>query len=149
MTAIEKMRAHRLAARSLTVFIETSRFDSQNFYSESTTYKSAYPSDDLFEIQGWATQSIEKIYREKFSYKKCGVILGGLIPAESVTNRLHESERQNPKRERLNRAIDELNKKFGKGTVRLAIAHAGKWQMKREKMSPRYTTRINEIIQIH
>jgi DNA polymerase V len=121
MTAVEKMRHHRLAARSLTVFIETSRFHPGNFYSESFTYKSAYPSDDLFELQQWANQSFEKIYREKFVYKKCGVILGGLIPTEAVSNRLHEAERQNPKREKLNKAIDEINKKFGKGTCQQGI----------------------------
>jgi DNA polymerase V len=73
--------------------------------------------------------------------------LSGLIPSESTTARLYEQP--NPKQERLNKAIDEINKKFGKGTVHLAIAHTGKWQMKRERMSPRYTTRVGEIMKIH
>jgi len=149
MNAVEKMRYHRLAARNLTVFVETNRFQPENFYSNSFLYKSAYPSDNLFELQHWASHSIEKIYRENFTYKKAGVILSGLIPAEATTTRLYEEEKQNPKHERLNRAIDEINKKFGKGTVHLAIAHTGKWQMKRERMSPRYTTRIGEIMNIH
>ena len=141
------MRHHRLTARNLTVFIETSRFELEDFYANSYTYKSAYPSDNLFELQHWASESIEKIYRENFVYKRAGIILGGLIPGETTTARLYDQP--NPKHERLNRAIDEINRKFGKGTVHLAIAHTGKWQMKRERKSPRYTTRIDEIIQIH
>lgn len=144
MNAVEKMRFHRLAARSLTVFVETNRFEPANFYANSFTFKSAYPSDDLFEIQDWATEALQKIFKENFEYKKCGVILGGLLPIEARTNRLYEQF--DPKREKLNRAIDEINKKFGKGTIHLAAAHTGQWQTKRERMSPRYTTRIGEII---
>lgn len=147
MNAVEKMRHHRLAARSLTVFIETNKFQLDSFYANSYTYKSAYPTDNLFELQHWASESIKKIYRENFAYKKAGVILSGLILSESTTARLYEQP--NPKHERLNKAIDEINKKFGKGTVHLAIAHMGKWQMKRERMSPRYTTRLDEIMKIH
>ncbi len=146
MTAIEKMRSHRLAARSLTVFIETNRFAPNNFYSNSYTFKSAYPSDNLFEIQTWGSGALQKIFRENYEYKKCGVILGGLLPAESRTARLYEQT--NPKHEKLNKAIDEINRKFGKGTIHLAAATTGKWRMKREMMSPRYTTRIDEVIRI-
>jgi len=146
MTAVEKMRQHRLAARSLTVFISTNRFNPANQYSNSYTFKSAYPADNLFEIQTWATGALQKIFREGFDYKKCGVILEGLLPAEQRTTRLWEQTSE--KHEKLNKAIDEINKKFGKGTIHLAAATVGKWQMKRNMMSPRYTTRIDEIIRV-
>ena len=146
MTAVEKMRSHRLAARTLTVFIETNRFEPNNFYSNSHTFKSAYPADDRFEMQRWATGALRKIFRAGFDYKKCGVILGGLLPTEERTRRLYEQT--SAKHENLNRAIDEINRKFGKGTIHLAAATVGKWQMKRQMRSPRYTTRIEEIIRI-
>lgn len=146
MTAIEKMRHHRLAARSLTVFVETNRFQTANAYANSYTFKSAYPADNIFEIQTWATGALQKIFRENYEYKKCGVILGGLLPAEQRTNRLWEQTSE--KHEKLNKAVDEINKKFGKGTIHLASATLGKWQMKRERMSPRYTTRIDEILRV-
>ena len=146
MTAVEKMRFHRLAARSLTVFIETNRFSPDNFHADSYTFKSAYPADNLFELQTWATGSLQKIFRESCEYKKCGVILGGLLPTEARTKRLYEEI--NPKHEKLNKAIDEINRKFGKGTIHLAAATTGCWQMKRERMSPRYTTRLAEVISI-
>jgi DNA polymerase V len=89
---------------------------------------------------------LQKIFRENYAYKKCGVILGGLLPVEAQAARLYEQT--DPKREKLNKAIDEINRKFGKGTIHLAAATTGCWQTKRNQMSPRYTTRLDEIISI-
>jgi len=47
------------------------------------------------------------------------------------------------------KAIDEVNKKFGRDTIRLAVAQKGKWQMKVERRSPKYTTRITEILRVN
>lgn len=146
MNAVDKMRKHNLAARSVTVFVSTNKFLPGEVYSNSFVYKSAYPSDNLFEIQSWAHKAFDEVFREHKIYKKCGVILGGLMPKESRTARLYEEV--NSKHEKLNKAIDEINKKFGKNTIHLAVATAGKWQMKREKLSPRYTTRFKEILEI-
>lgn len=149
MRAAEKMRRHKLAAQSITVFCSTNRFQPETFYSANKTYASAYPSDDYFELQKWTTQTLREIYREGRLYKNAGIILGGLIPTEGISSRLYEEERVNPKFERLNRAIDEINRKFGRDTVCLAAAAVkGKWQMKSEKRSPRYTTKLAEILSV-
>jgi hypothetical protein len=42
-----------------TVFIEMNKFQLDSFYANSYTYKSAYPSDNLFELQHWASESIK------------------------------------------------------------------------------------------
>lgn len=148
-TATARIRKHRLAARAVSVFVETNRFQPENYYGDSFTYKSHYPSDNLFELQEWARICFDRVYREDFQYKKVGVVLEGLMPTEGITNRLYDSNPQKEKLDRLNRALDELNKKFGRGTVHLAAAKTGKWKMRRELMSPRYTTRIGEIIELH
>ena len=148
-TAVARIRKHRLAARAVSVFVQTNRFQAANYYGDSYTYKSHYPSDNLFELQEWARICFERLYRENFRYKKVGVILEGLMPTEGVTKRMYDSNPQKEKLDRLNRAVDELNKKFGRGTVHLAAAQIGKWKMKREMMSPRYTTRIGEVIEVH
>jgi DNA polymerase V len=142
------MRKHRLAARSITVFINTSRFKN-DYYGESFTYKSAYPSNNLLELQKWTGNCLERVFKPGFDYKKAGVELGGLIPIEGVTERLYKEERVAAKFERLNNAIDAINNKFGKGTIRLAIAQKGSWQTKAERMSPRYTTRVSEIMRLY
>lgn len=148
-TATARIRKHRLAARAVSVFIQTNRFQPDNYYGDSYTYKSHYPSDNLFELQEWARICFDRIYRENFEYKKVGITLEGLMPREGITQRMYDWSPEKEKLDRLNRAIDELNRKFGRGTVHLAAAKVGKWKMKREMMSPRYTTRLDEVLKIH
>lgn len=145
MTGYEKMRSHNLAANAVTVFIAANRFK-ENAYGNSYTFRSAYPSDNLFELQNWIGYAFEKVFMPGVDYKKAGVILDNLIPREGVTPRLYELV--NEKQDRLLKAVDVINQKFGKGTLKLASAHQGKWQMKAESRSPRFTTRIEEIIKI-
>lgn len=71
------------------------------------------------------------------------------MPTEGLTQRLYDSTPEQVRLEKLHKVMDELNKRFGKHTVHLASAVKGKWQMKRERVSPRYTTRIDEIIRVY
>ena len=54
------------------------------------------------------------------------------------------------KRASLAKAIDEINRKNGFNTVRLAVqGYDMKWGLKREHVSKRFTTNINDIIEVH
>lgn len=147
--AVEKMRSHRLAAQTVTVFIETSRFIPEGCRAGAETFKSAYPMDNLLELQQQTGNCLERIFAEGFEYKKAGIILGGLIPVASVSGRLYAEERLADKYDRLNRAVDEINRRFGSNTIHLAIARRGKWRMKAERRSPCYTTRLADIIKVY
>ncbi len=47
----------------------------------------------------------------------------------------------------LMKAVDELNKKFGKDTVRFgSVKTEGNWKMKQTRKSHSYTTNWNEIL---
>ena len=47
---------------------------------------------------------------------------------------------------RLMNALDGLNQRFGRGTVKVSIQGAYKeWQMKQERKSPNYTTDWDEV----
>ena len=146
--AVAKLRENRLAARALTVFVKTSQFK-DDFYGKSFTFKSAYPSDNLFELQHWLGNSFDEVFRSGLVYKKAGVELTGLIPREGITTRMYHEERLATRIEKLNSVMDEINRKHGSGTVHLAVARGGDWQTKVEKRSPRYTTRFNEILTIN
>jgi DNA polymerase V len=51
---------------------------------------------------------------------------------------------------RLMHAIDSINGRFGSGTVRPAIAGmVRRWAAKSEFLSPRYTTRLDELLIVH
>ncbi len=148
-TAVAKIRKHHLSARAAQVFIQTNEFQPENYYGNSYTYKSNYPSDNIFELQEWTRRCFDAIFRKDLSYKKVEVNLLNLIPNEGITARLYDTDPQKEKLDRINRAMDEINRKFGRHTVHLAAAKKGAWQTKRERLSPRYTTRLSDIVRIH
>jgi DNA polymerase V len=148
--ACEKMRKHNLAANAVTVFISTDRFRPVPFeYARTATYSSAYPTDTNQELQHWAIKTLESIFREGFEYRKAGVILNGLVPNGLLTKRMFDDERFQKWR-CLTKALDEINQKFGRDTVRFAaVKTEGSWKMKQARKSPNYTTRWNELPVVH
>ena len=54
-----------------------------------------------------------------------------------------------PTRPALMTVLDNANNRWGRGTLRVATEGIKKpWQMKRERVSPAYTTRWDEIPQV-
>ena len=46
--------------------------------------------------------------------------------------------------------MDRLNAKYGRGTIRFGVARpGGGWRTKAERVSPRYTTRLDEIMTVY
>ena len=47
------------------------------------------------------------------------------------------------------KVIDRINASYGQQKIRLGAQDTGRvWKMKQEKLSPRYSTNLNEIITI-
>jgi len=56
---------------------------------------------------------------------------------------------QDPKHKPLMEVIDGLNKKIGDYKIKLGSQDLDRtWKMKQEHLTPRYTTNINEIIEV-
>lgn len=148
--ACEKMRKHDLAANAVTVFIGTDRFRPVPApYSPTATYSSTYPTDSNQEIQEWTIKTLERIYKPHYEYRKAGIILSGLVPSENLTKRMFDDERFQ-KQHNLMKALDELNQKFGKDTVRFgSVKTEGKWKMKQTRKSQSYTTNWNDLLVVN
>jgi DNA polymerase V len=148
--ACEKMRKHNLAANAVTVLVSTDRFRPVPApYSKTATYSSTYPSDSNQEIQQWALKTLERIYKPHYEYRRAGIILSGLVASEKLTKRMFDDE-QFERLHKLMKAIDEINRKFGKETIRFAsVKTAGSWKMKQARKSRRYTTNWNELLTVH
>jgi DNA polymerase V len=144
--AAEKLRKHKLAAGVVTVFINTNRFSPEPQYANAATYELASPTDVTDELLEWASEGLEKIYREGYRYKKAGVMLNQLTPADQLSMRLYGDEAFERSR-RVMRAVDEINRRHGRDTVRLGAARPdGRWRTKFLRRSPNYTTRIHEVL---
>ena len=148
--AAEKLRKQSLAANAVTVFIATDRFKPKpEYYSNSQTYCSIYPSDIDYELQKWTLFCLDKIFKKGVFYRKAGVILSGLVPAEQLSERIFDEKKWERFRSVM-KAADEVNKKFGRDTVRLGLPSSENiWRGKSEWRSNRFTTRFDEILTVH
>lgn len=145
--ACEKLRRHRLAAGSITVFMETNRFKTDDpQYANSVSFSIAPMSDNTREIMELAQRGVEAIYKNGFRYKRGGVTLGKLAPVEAVPLRLWEDE-DHQRNQALMEAVDHLNRKYGQDTVKCGwFPTEGKWRTRFAQLSPRYTTRWDELL---
>src|SRR5205085_285189 len=137
-----------LAAGVVTVFISTNRFSADPQYSNTETFELAYLTDSTEELLEWALKALGRIYRPGYRYKKAGVMLNHLTPADCRTIRLFGDERFEKSR-RLMKAMDEINGTFGRDTVRFGAARpGGRWETKCLRRSRRYTTCLDEVLRV-
>ncbi|MGQ0699378.1 MAG: DUF4113 domain-containing protein [Panacagrimonas sp.] len=88
-----------------------------------------------------ALAGLRRIFESGYDYKKAGVQLGVLAPKQHRQSMLFDNSEELERRTRLNTTIDRLNLKFGRGTINLAATGTEKaWTMRRQNLSPRYTT---------
>ena len=107
-----------------------------------------YPTNSSIDLIKYAVSGLEKIYKKGYQYKKAGVIVMGITPENTKQFTLFTSE--NPKHLPLMKTIDNLNKSIGQNKVKFASQDLGRtWKMKQEKLSPRYTTKLTEVINIY
>ena len=131
-------------AAQVLVFIRTSPFRKDPQYSRSTTVPLRRPSVDTAVIVSAALAGLRAIYRPGFKLAKAGVMLLDLQPDSVQQGELDLQDDKVLHRGRLMTALDELNQRYGRGTVLMASAGlAGDrlaWAMKQERRTPGYTT---------
>lgn len=147
--AAERLRKQGSAARLLTVFVLTNPFSkTDKQYSNSITLKLPTASSNSAELIHYAVLGMKKIYRDGYRYKKAGIMLGEIIPADQVQATLFDApnvSRQN----KLMSALDEMNDRMGVGTLKFASEGISRpWRMKSEMRSPRYTTRWDQLAEV-
>ena len=144
--AAEKMRRYKVAADNLFVFMHTSTFNQDPFYSNGASARFAATTNDTGEVVGLAVRLGERLWREGFRYSKCGVMITELLP-EAVQQPALWSELDRERRERAWKTVDQLNAKLGRGTVRILSAGPkdAAWKLRAEYRSPRWTTRWEEL----
>ncbi len=148
VSCAEKLRKQNSCCNSLMVFIHSNghRKDLPQ-YSRNIVLKLPYATNSSIELSKFAIQALKHIYKKGYAYKKAGVIVQDFVPANNLQKTLFDNrdERHIP----LMQAIDKMNKIFGQQKIRIASQDLKRvWKMKQEKLSPRYTTHLSDIITI-
>ncbi len=148
-TCAMKLRKQKSLASSIYVFIKTNPFkDGTKQYNASQKFTLIEPTNDSMEITKVALNVLHRLYKRGFNYKKAGVIVGDIVP--DYSRQLSFFHHQDIlKRKRVMHSLDYINTSMGRNKVRLAIqGFDRKWRLKQEKLSPCYTTRFNDMLQV-
>ena len=149
-TCAIKLRKEKSLAHSICVFVRTNPFkESAKQYNASQKAMLAVPTNDGMEITKQALAVLERLYKKGFNYKKAGVIVGDIVPDYSrQLSFFHQQDIL--RRQRVMYSLDYINTTMGRDKVRLAIqGFDRKWRLKQEKLSPCYTTRFTDMLQVN
>lgn len=144
---VVKLRKQKTVAKAVYVFVQTDRFE-EDVYKSSKIVSLSFYTSDTAEIIGYCRQALDSIYLPNLEYKRAGVVLIDIIPEEYALRDFFDSKDRN-KQQRLNQTLDEINKKNGHATVKLAVEGNGYSEnVRQEHLSRRFTTNLNDLIEI-
>ena len=146
--ASEKLRRQQSFAGSLYVYIRTSPFKPEEpFYSNGMTISLPTPTDDTRQLVSVALWGLKQIYKPNFNYQKAGIMLSELVPAEGIQTDLFSQTQTSVKSDELMIAMDKINRKMGKESIKLASEGFKRpWKMRQENKSPSYTSKWNDVL---
>ena len=144
--ATEKLRKEQQQAKVMTVFIRTSPFkDNEPQYSNSASGELLIPSCDTRDFIELANHLLKRIWKDGFRYAKAGVMLSDFYDPGMFQPGLFDDISTRSNSQQLMSVLDTINQS-GAGKVFFAGQGTKKdWSMKREHLSPAYTTRWDQL----
>ncbi|WP_194767015.1 Y-family DNA polymerase [Tamlana sp. I1] len=148
ISCAEKLRKQGSHCNMVMVFVHTNAFRKDlPQYRKNIVIKTDFPTNSSIEINRCVQVGLKAIFKEGFQYKKAGVIVMGITP-ENI-KQLSFFNDENPKHAPIMRIVDRLNQSYGNNKVKFGSQSLGRqWKMKQERLSPRYSTNINEVISV-
>ena len=147
----EKLRAEKSCARYVSVVLNTNPFNtSGEHYNGYKSLALSTPTNDTAEIIQTAHNLLKSIYKKGLTYKKAGVIVGDIISENQVQLNLFDINSNHHKKKNLYSTVDIINQSMGRDKVQiLGQGITRRSRLRKEKLSPCYTTRWNDLLQIH
>lgn len=144
----EKLRKQGSSCHMIYVMLSSDRHKKDlEQHRASRAISLPYPTDSNLIISQQAVHAVTQIFKKGIKYKRAGVVVMGLVPTNN--HQLHMFETENPKHKPLMRAIDGINKKYSDYKIKLGNQDLKRtWKMRQERLSPRFTTNINDIIKV-
>ncbi|MFN1835491.1 Y-family DNA polymerase [Balneola sp. MJW-20] len=152
--AAEKLRAQKSVCTNLQVTLVTDKYENPgNKYKYTGFITFSNPTAHSPHIISAAADLTSSLFRNGNKYKKASVMLTGLHPDQEVQMDLFNESGYDDQQRALMSCIDQLNSKHGRNTANFAATGLHRqtgdervWKMKQNYLSPRYTTRWDEIM---
>jgi len=148
--AAEKLRAQGSVCKRMRVSIRTGMFNPNELhFAKGALVDLPYPTNDTLLLTKAATDAVERVYQSGYRYSKAEVLLLDLRQPGELTDDLF-AVMQPVASGRLMTTLDEINDRYGRGTVRAgSVPRTPDWGMRREMMSQSYTTRVDQLWTVH
>lgn len=148
--AMKKLREQQSLVKTISVFIETNRFNaSEPQYGQQAVVSLANPTQDSRAVIQAARQLLQRIYRRGYRYKRAGIMLLEIIPEGGQQGALFADEAGANRATELMSIVDTITKRFGRGALQFGGAvSAQRWQPVSRNCSPRYTTSWDELVEV-
>jgi len=144
--AAEKLRKERQFCRRISVFIRTSpHAQGEIFYGNSAGESLKIPTQDTRDVIEVAMRSLDRIWLEGRRYMKAGIMLDDFTPNGVSQLNLFDENKPRANSAQLMKVLDGINQS-GLGSVWFAGQGVNtEWKMKRNMLSPAWTTRWSDI----
>ncbi|ETX11508.1 DNA polymerase V subunit UmuC [Marinomonas ushuaiensis DSM 15871] len=144
--AAEKLRGEKRLCRVVSAFIRTSPFiHGQPQYAKTLTVELPNPTDDTRDLLEVTEAIFQCIYKEGFHYAKAGVIFSDFYEYGTFQEDLFRPSSNKAYSRALMNVVDHINHS-GLGNVFFASQGVSPtWVMKREYLSPSYTTKWQDL----
>ena len=148
-SSAEKLRSEKQVAAGVNVYFQLypdyKPTPVEGGYT-STTIAFEAPTDDTSSMLHQIRPILRGIFIDGRRYKKAGVIFFGLEPKQAQQLDLFQSNTKTTNRDALYEVVDKINRQHGRGTVfTLSTGIERSWSMKRDLLTPNYTTNWNEL----
>jgi DNA polymerase V len=144
--ASEKMRAQGSMCKRIRVSIRTGMFSPDEAkYANGALVELPHPTNDVRLLVKAAKHAVERLFQPGYRYSKAEVLLLDLRQQSEFTDDLF-APGQPIEVEKVMTVLDQINGKWGRGTLRPAsVPQNPSWSMRRELMSQSFTTRLDEL----
>ncbi|WP_460115390.1 Y-family DNA polymerase [Pseudomonas sp. H2_D02] len=144
--AAEKLRAQNSLCKKIRVSIRTGMFNPEEAkYANGALVELPYPTNDVRLLTKAAIEAVDRLFRPGFKYSKAEILLMDLRQPGEFTDDLF-GQSQPLTAERVMGVLDEINQRWGRGTLRTgSVPSSPDWGMRREMMSQSFTTRLDQL----
>lgn len=150
--AVERLRQQKSECGAVSVYISTCNYYSDNpdeQYANGGIAEFVQATSYTPDIVRAAKSILPQIFRKGYGYKTIMVSLLNILP-ESLQGDLWIDPAEDMKKRSLMKGVDKIRQIYGRGSIRLAKGFATSgWEMKRNFLSPCWTTRYTDFPKIH
>ena len=134
----EKLRRQHSKTKLLTLFTHANPFADTEQYHKALQHRFAQPTNDTRALVQAASNASTALYKANIKLHKCGVGAIEIVDIDHEQTDMFAELSHNPK---LMQCMDAINNRYGSQTIGAAAKGTHpQWRMKREYLSPQYTT---------